>query len=547
MTKSVRKSLFIPPTNDPQQRRFFESLKEIVEVGEGARGNPLDKKLTFRDLISSGLATRKNGGGGGLTGSDLLPSIPDIPPLPAPDIPPAPTGAHSMAGIGTAYIQWDIPQFEGYSHANVYRSPDNNFANAEVLSQSQGSLFVDPLPYDLDEDGNPIGYYYWVTFVTSNGVEEVEGPPHAVNGVFATPAADPEHMLHLFTGKITSGQLHNTLLAPIQSISGIVDVQEQLVADVAQALASWTVKIDNNGRVSGVGLMDDGETSTFEILANNFAVIDPNDPSKVILGTNNGSAVIDGAYIKAATIKSAAIESLVVNKITGDQAAFNSFYANTLQVTNAMISGQLSASKIDTRGLVIKDWAGNIIFGSGYDLDWGRVSGAGKPEDGATVGATIGQDLGGQITAATASTFIANGAMGTLQVAGGSITSMQYADFGAKTISAANNTQSSAVTLATTYVTMPVGHSGIVCQATFSASLASAGAALTMVYFFEVGGYVTRGFSNTITGNAVSNPCASHENPQGGVTVAVKLKAYILGATSVQVNGGSITINGGKR
>lgn len=57
---------------------------------------------------------------------------------------------------------------------------------------------------------------------------------------------------------------------------------------------------------------------------------------------------------------------------------------------NLLVNGSVSAGKIDTRGLTIKDAAGNVILGSGTGLDWGQVVGIGKPESGATVGATLG-------------------------------------------------------------------------------------------------------------------------------------------------------------
>lgn len=66
--------------------------------------------------------------------------------------------------------------------------------------------------------------------------------------------------------------------------------------------AQWTIKTDVNGHIAGVGLMNDGVTSSFVILASNFSVLDPNDPSKVVIGTYNGLAVIEGAYIKAASV-----------------------------------------------------------------------------------------------------------------------------------------------------------------------------------------------------------------------------------------------------
>lgn len=57
---------------------------------------------------------------------------------------------------------------------------------------------------------------------------------------------------------------------------------------------------------------------------------------------------------------------------------------------NLLVNGSVAAGKIDTRGLTIKDASGNVILGAGTGLDWGQVVGTGKPESGATVGATLG-------------------------------------------------------------------------------------------------------------------------------------------------------------
>lgn len=53
---------------------------------------------------------------------------------------------------------------------------------------------------------------------------------------------------------------------------------------------------------------------------------------------------------------------------------------------------------------------------------WTGVTGAGKPADNATVGATFGVDINGQITGANAATYIANKALGTPQLGSNSAT-----------------------------------------------------------------------------------------------------------------------------
>lgn len=109
---------------------------------------------------------------------------------------------------------------------------------------------------------------------------------------------------------------------------------------------------------------------------------------------------------------------------------------------------------------------------------WANVAGSGKPADNATVGATIGVDLNGQITAGNASTYIANAAIGTAQISelnaskivAGTITTDKI-QVGAATASA-----SSAITFSES--TIPASTSYVRNENLFS--LTTTGAAVTV-------------------------------------------------------------------
>lgn len=68
---------------------------------------------------------------------------------------------------------------------------------------------------------------------------------------------------------------------------------------------------------------------------------------------------------------------------------------------------------------------GDLGMSFSGQTSWAGVTGEGKPEDGATVGATIGENLAGQITEANVSTFIADAAIGNAQI-GNIIQSANY-------------------------------------------------------------------------------------------------------------------------
>lgn len=133
-----------------------------------------------------------------------------------------------------------------------------------------------------------------------------------------------------------------------------------LAASVDGINAEYAVKTDVNGRVAGIGLVNTGDSSNFEIIADNFAVLDPDDPAKVVLGATNGAAFIDGAYIKSASIDSASIASLDAGKINAD--SLDAINANIGDITAGTLKGPNNRFQIDLNNNVLKvfDASGNL-------------------------------------------------------------------------------------------------------------------------------------------------------------------------------------------
>jgi hypothetical protein len=115
----------------------------------------------------------------------------------------------------------------------------------------------------------------------------------------------------------TVNALAQTVSNYTTTLNGNTSSISTLTASVDGLQAEYAVKTDVNGRVAGIGLMNDGTTSTFAIEADNFEVYDP-DSADLVFGTSNGVTMIDGAYIKDASIGSASIESLDAAKISAD-------------------------------------------------------------------------------------------------------------------------------------------------------------------------------------------------------------------------------------
>ena len=140
--------------------------------------------------------------------------------------------------------------------------------------------------------------------------------------------------------------------------------------------AKYTVKIDNNGYVSGYGLISTANngapSSTFTILADRFQVVTPGLSAQVpfVIGAVNGATAVG---------------------INGALA----------------VDGSIAARSIDTRGLTVKDANGAVILSSGVPLDWSRVgskptslAGINSVEGNKLAGIAAGADVTGQNTAA---------------------------------------------------------------------------------------------------------------------------------------------------
>lgn len=211
-----RRKTLPPVPRKSESKSLLDAIKEIVETGEGVRGDPLDRKLTLRDLIDSGIAVLKRGAVGGTSGG-VGPGV--EPPPPNLATPPPPEGlAASGSFDGRIFLTWDIPDalYGNHAYTNIYRSSDDNFANAVLDGRDSGVVYTDYARNDAVSPADPThlqGYYYWITFTSDAGVE---GPPNAAAGTYAEPLPDVGYLLETLTGNLDEAPA--TLGAPDETL-----------------------------------------------------------------------------------------------------------------------------------------------------------------------------------------------------------------------------------------------------------------------------------------------------------------------------------------
>jgi hypothetical protein len=179
-----------------EQRDYLKAIGEITETGEGVRGDPLDQKVTLRDLLESGIGQRKKGASvrpgaaiGSIIESGASSEEQDR------STPPPPEGFNAEGShFGNITLTWDKPEdlYNNHAFTNIYRHSSDNFSKATLVGRDTGLIYTDSVNDTAPDDNNLPNYYYWITFTSTAGVE---GPPHSTDGQSASPEPDAGYLL----------------------------------------------------------------------------------------------------------------------------------------------------------------------------------------------------------------------------------------------------------------------------------------------------------------------------------------------------------------
>ena len=404
-----RKSVASVPVDfTGQAKKFAASVAENIDTLTGRRGNIIDRAVTFRDLLDAKVLKRVSGvlrsGGGDIEvvnpddDDDLV------------DIPPAPTSLSAAGGFYIITLNWSLSKYSGHSHVEIYRHTSNSLSAAET-SGVYDSYYGDINFYIDRQIGSSQTFYYWIRAVNKN---DIAGPFNSGTGTSATSSVDYSHVNGLITSILNDASSNlgfrqritgiennvstvttstNNLSSTVTSLNTTVGTNSASIQTNATSIngveAKYSVKIDNNGHISGFGLLSTANngtvTSSFIVAADRFAIARPfNDsdtnittdyPFKVVSTAAATASIQAGVYIDDAFIHNGQI----TNAQIGDAV-----------ITNAKIS-DLSAGKI-TSGTITIDNSNSIAIQQGktaYNTNtagfWlGNDNGSGKFHVGAS-------------------------------------------------------------------------------------------------------------------------------------------------------------------
>jgi hypothetical protein len=145
----------------------LESIQEALEVRLGRRGDSLDRAITLRELIDSGLATQlaqsPYNPNTGATGFGPIGERPgDV------TVPPAPTVLTASGLFTDALLSWNqstnTAPYGNHGFTEIWRSQAEDLSSAVMVGTTNAFIYTDKgLEYDFT-------YYYWVRFVSTSSI-----------------------------------------------------------------------------------------------------------------------------------------------------------------------------------------------------------------------------------------------------------------------------------------------------------------------------------------------------------------------------------------
>jgi hypothetical protein len=135
------------------------------------------------------------------------------------------------------------------------------------------------------------------------------------------------------TTATTAAQV-STLNTTVNGQSASIQTLSQTTSDINNRMsAQWTVKTDVNGRVAGIGLFNDGITSSFYVRVDRFAVGDDSTGARPCFAVQNGNVYIQQALIGTGYIDNARIADAAISAAKIQYAAIDTLRVGGNAVT----------------------------------------------------------------------------------------------------------------------------------------------------------------------------------------------------------------------
>lgn len=350
----------IPGTVDKELAGSLKAMHEILGVHTGQRGHPLDRAVTVRELIDSGVVKEKNDNpfnpNAGTGPSDFGPIDEVVGDL---SVPPAPISLTASVAFTAVILDWNgtsaSAPYGNHAYTEIWRSRDNNLAGATLRATTNAFIYTDEVGYDET-------YYYWVRYVSTN---DVQGPFNNTNGVEATTLSNVSAVMTDLSETLANMPGYSVLTsADTTNAANITTVSNTTSTINGNLNAMYVIKasVESNGSVSAAGMLIGANANSgsnlqsyVQFQADKFAIWSGSTnvaPFIVSSGTVfiDSARIQDGAITNArianATIQSSKIADAAITTAKIADANITTAKIGNAQITNAKIN-DLNADKIN--------------------------------------------------------------------------------------------------------------------------------------------------------------------------------------------------------
>ena len=390
-----------PPISvDAETRRYLEALSEALQIRLGLRGDPIDRAITLRELIDSGLAVSLK----------AAPFDPNNPTAGSADFgvndvvdtttPPVPTNFAVTPAYSQNVLAWDYPRYSNHSFSEIYGHDSDAIGDAQLIGVSTGRVYIDPV-------GSGVSRYYWIRHVSQSSVL---GPWNSGTGTLGQTALNKDMLLAELEASIpavafATGLEPISVVSTLPAVAGytgpslvLLSTDGKLYRFVNGAWTAAVATVDLTGTIASLQIADDAVTNAKiavnaiqgDVIATNAITStkitdDAISTPKIAAGAVTAGTIATGAIvadkiatnaitaakilagtITASEIATNAITAVKINAdaITANKIATNAVTADAINV-GAITAGAIAAGAINASNLIVS----GTIIGSNIATD----------------------------------------------------------------------------------------------------------------------------------------------------------------------------------
>lgn len=355
LKSTQRKSLATVPSDyQGQERRFAQSVSESLDILTGRRGDIIDRAVTFRDLLDTGVLTLKKSLGTGSTSGGVSVTNPNNSTddgLPI-QLPTQPQNFVASGGFDVIFLSWELPPYGGHSYVEIYRLQRVAGAAEPTLAQAEEAgvytrYYGDVYRFTDTNVGSQENWYYWIRAVNKN---EVAGAFYSSTGVNATTALD-----YLYI----SGLIDDILDDDVNTL-GLNTAIEGLNTDITSLsdFTGYTSAYTGNSLITRLGAVEtlaSNAATSAQLLTEQTTRANADSAlaadittlnSTVYNGTSGVAATYSGLQTEISTRASA--DSALSTRTTALESTVNNGTSGVAATYSALLSEQTTRANADT-------------------------------------------------------------------------------------------------------------------------------------------------------------------------------------------------------